>query len=136
MNFTDAGKVYRLKHGEFRVHEGWFETVFDDGVVSKGIPVFDDENRARAVALGYEDSDQGVWEMHKEHELLHNIVSEAQGWPASPTHYLWNRFGSTPKGLIPQEEALVFLVQRVLNVGRQVIHETEVSDSTLTELSS
>jgi hypothetical protein len=125
INWTDAGKTYRLKHGVFKVHEGYIETVYDDGTVSTGIPSFNSEQRARAVALGYESSNQGVWEMHKEHELLHSILSEAEGWPMSPSHYLWAKFGESPKGMIPREESLVFLLQRALNVGREIITEIE-----------
>jgi hypothetical protein len=94
------------------------ETIFNDGSRVAAAPVMDDENVARARALGYEGSDaDAVWAMTRHHDLVHTLMAEAEGWPWSPTlHAVANGY-SLPPGTSQREERLVFLVQRLLNVG-------------------
>jgi hypothetical protein len=94
------------------------ETIFGDGSRLAAAPVMDPENIARARALGYEGSDEdAVWEMTRHHDLVHTVIAEAEGWPFSPTlHAVANGY-ELPPGTSQREERLVFLVQRLLNVG-------------------
>ena len=98
------------------------ETVFDDGSRLPAAPVMDSENIARARALGYRGSDEeAVWEMTRHHDLVHTLIAEAEGWPFSPTlHAVANGY-ELPPGTSVREERLVFLVQRLLNVGLEEV---------------
>lgn len=115
--------TYRIAGGRFEVHDFYVCTAYDDGTACIGTPICDDEQRARALALGYPHGDEGVWRMHQEHELIHSVVSEAEGWPWSPTLWMAAHGLEPPRGIIPREERLVFLVQRALNVGRGLLEE-------------
>jgi hypothetical protein len=94
------------------------ETIFDDGSRLPAAPVMDAENIARARALGYTGSDEdAVWAMTRHHDLVHTVIAEAEGWPYSPTlHAVANGY-ALPPGTSQREERLVFLIQRLLNVG-------------------
>lgn len=93
-------------------------TSFEDGASCHGVATFDQEQHDRARALGYGEGEEAVWEMHREHDLLHTIVSQAQGWPWSPTLWAAAHGVTLPPGIIPQEERLVFLAQRIGNEGK------------------
>lgn len=127
MKWADAGATYRIPHGIVRVGTGAVETVYDDGVTATGLATFNDEQRARAAALGYGTTDEAVWEMHKEHELLHSVVAEAMGKERSDALYGWSSCTQRP-GEIPLEERIVFLVQRTLNVGREILEERRITN--------
>lgn len=94
------------------------ETIFEDGSRLPAAPVMDSENVARARALGYSGSDEeAVWAMTRHHDLVHTVIAEAEGWPYSPTlHAVANGY-QLPPGTSQREERLVFLIQRLLNVG-------------------
>jgi hypothetical protein len=93
-------------------------TVFDDGSELVAAPVMDDENIARARTLGYSGSDaEAVWRMTRHHDLVHTLLAEAEGFPFSLTlHAVANGY-ELPPGMSQREERIVFLIQRLLNVG-------------------
>jgi hypothetical protein len=98
------------------------ETIFADGSRLPAAPVMDAENIARARALGYSGSDdEAVWAMTRHHDLVHTVIAEAEGWPYSPTlHAVANGY-ELPPGASQREERLVFLVQRLMNVGLEEV---------------
>jgi hypothetical protein len=93
-------------------------TKFDDGSELAAAPVLDEENIARARALGYSGSDEeAVWSMTRHHDLVHSLLAEAEGFPHSLTlHSVANGY-DLPPGVPEREERIVFLIQRLLNVG-------------------
>ncbi|MDQ3850876.1 MAG: hypothetical protein M3296_09735 [Actinomycetota bacterium] len=94
------------------------ETVFSDGSRLVAAPVMDEENIARARTLGYRGApEDAVWAMTRHHDLVHSLVAEAEGWTYSPTlHAVANGRALAP-GTFEREERIVFLIQRLLNVG-------------------
>lgn len=112
-------------------------TQYDDGLSVAATPNYDDESIERARTLGYEnkarsnlgpDYDEDalnaemVWLMTQDHDVLHTAVAEAAG----------NRYSAALRPVaegVPapdpvaadQEERVVFLVQRALNVGRAIL---------------
>lgn len=121
----NPGDSYRINGGVFTVvDDARCETVYDDGTVAPADTWFvDDELVERAASLGYPPTEDGVLQMHREHELLHSIVAEAMGKPASDALHTWNKYGMTQPGQIPLEERICFLVQRTLNQGRLILEE-------------
>jgi hypothetical protein len=113
-------ETHRMKNCRFEIDDERkrAETVFDDGSRLPAAPQMDSENIARARALGYEGSDEeAVWAMTRHHDLVHTVIAEAEGWPWSPTlHAVANGY-TLPPGTSQREERLVFLVQRLMNVG-------------------
>lgn len=113
-----------MKHCRFEIDDDLrrAETIFDDGSRVPAAPVMDDENIARARALGYTGSDdEAVWAMTRHHDLVHTVIAEAEGWPYSPTlHAVANGY-ELPPGTSQREERLVFLVQRLMNVGLEEV---------------
>ena len=100
-------------------------TVFDDGSELVAAPVMDSENIARARSLGYAGSDEdAVWKMTRHHDLVHTLLAEAEGFPFSLTlHAVANGY-ELPPGMSQREERIVFLIQRLLNVGvAGVLHD-------------
>lgn len=93
-------------------------TIFDDGSMLVAAPVMNDENIARARALGYTGGDeQAVWQMTRHHDLVHTLLAEAEGFPFSLTlHAVANGY-ELPPGMSQREERIVFLIQRLLNEG-------------------
>lgn len=111
---------YQLKTCRFTIDDEAqrVETIFGDGVTVAGTPNFDEESVSRARALGYEGSDdEVVWLMTRHHDLLHHVVAEAEGFPCSVTLHAVGYGYSLPPGMMEREERLVFLMQRMLNVG-------------------
>ncbi len=101
-------------------------TVFDDGSHLVAAPVMNDENIARARSLGYEGSpEEAVWDMTRHHDLVHTLLAQAEGFPFSPTlHAVANGY-DLPPGMAQREERIVFLIQRLLNVGlAEVLQDT------------
>jgi hypothetical protein len=126
-------KKYTLENGLYQIiDEGegnprYVQTQFSDGMMCDGVPSFTEEDYARAAALGYSPNTEGVWQMHQDHELAHSIVSEAMGFPVSPTLYNYNKFGKIGPGLFKMEESLAFLLQRAINIGREIYKERELT---------
>jgi hypothetical protein len=112
--------THQMKNCRFEIDDDArrAETIFEDGSRLAAAPVLDAENIARARALGYEGSDEdAVWAMTRHHDLVHTVIAEAEGWPYSPTlHAVANGY-PLPPGTSQREERLVFLIQRLLNVG-------------------
>jgi len=107
------GIRYVVDYGAGRV-----STVFPDGARCAGDARATEEDVARARALGYTGSyAEAAWAMHRDHDLLHTLVSQAEGWPWSPTLHAAAHGYELPKGMIPREERLVFIVQRALNLA-------------------
>ena len=53
--------------------------------------------------------------------IAYTVIAEAEGWPYSPTlHAVANGY-TLPPGTSQREERLVFLVQRLLNVGLEEV---------------
>jgi len=103
---------------EIEEHKRRARTVFDDGSDLVAAPVMDQENIARARSLGYTGADEdAVWEMTRHHDLVHTLLAEAEGFPFSLTlHSVANGY-EMPPGMAQREERIVFLIQRLLNVG-------------------
>jgi hypothetical protein len=103
--------------------EQYIGTLFPDtGKLAHARPTYTEEDRARAVALGY--GEEGVWLMHVEHELLHTIVSEGFVYLWSPVLYaaahdqlgqLDRVTGIEDYGRL--EECRVFAAQRLVRTG-------------------
>jgi hypothetical protein len=113
-------EVHKLRRSRCEIDEERHRatTIFDDGSQIVAAPVMDDENIARARALGYAGSDeQAVWEMTRHHDLVHTLLAEAEGFPFSLTlHAVANGY-ELPPGMSQREERIVFLIQRLMNVG-------------------
>jgi hypothetical protein len=109
-----------MRRCRFEIEDGRrrARTVFDDGSELVAAPVMDPENIARARSLGYTGSDaDAVWEMTRHHDLVHTLLAEAEGFQFSPTlHAVANGY-EMPPGMSQREERIVFLIQRLLNVG-------------------
>ncbi len=113
-------EVHRLRRCRVEINDERrrAKTVFDDGSELVAAPVMDEENIARARALGYDGSDaEAVWEMTRHHDLVHTLLAEAEGFPFSLTlHAVANGY-ELPPGMSQREERIVFLIQRLLNEG-------------------
>ena len=53
----------------------------------------------------------------RQHDLLHSLVAEAEGWQWSPTLHAVANGQDVPSGTWDREERIVFLIQRLLNLG-------------------
>jgi hypothetical protein len=97
-------------------------TVWDDGSHLVAAPVMNDENVARARSLGYSGApEEAVWAMTRHHDLVHSLLAEAEGFPFSLTlHAVANGYG-LPPGMAQREERIVFLIQRLMNVGLEEV---------------
>jgi hypothetical protein len=108
---------YLLRNATFVIDDehSFVRTLFNDGKESTALPRWDDESVARARELGYRGrSDiEAVWEMTRDHDLLHQVVAEAAGFTYSPA-LRYSIDGPPMEGLIPLEERVVFLVQRLV----------------------
>jgi hypothetical protein len=113
-------EIHRMRGSRFEIDDERRRatTVFDDGSELVAAPVMDEENIARARALGYTGGDtQAVWEMTRHHDLVHTLLAEAEGFSFSLTlHAVANGY-ELPPGMAQREERIVFLIQRLLNVG-------------------
>jgi hypothetical protein len=113
-------EMHRMRGSSFEIDDERrrARTVFDDGSELVAAPVMDEENIARARALGYTGEDEhAVWEMTRHHDLVHTLLAEAEGFPFSLTlHAVANGY-ELPPGMSQREERIVFLIQRLLNVG-------------------
>lgn len=95
-------------------------TEFANGLSLTATPGDTSEDEARATALGYCD----VWAMTREHDLLHALVSDALGLSHSPAlHAVAAGEAMADPQMGDFEERIVLLLQRALNVGRQIIDE-------------
>lgn len=112
---------YRLPNGIlYEVDDEQFHvaTTFPDGTVATGVAQFEDDDEARARGLGYEGTRPDVcWAMHRDHDLLHHVVAQAQGWPYSMVLWAVAHQVEHPQGFGNVEERTVFLVTRALNLG-------------------
>jgi hypothetical protein len=115
-----AMEVHSMRRCRFEIDDQRrrARTVFDDGSELVAAPVMNDENIARARALGYAGGDEeAVWEMTRHHDLVHTLLAEAEGFPFSLTlHSVANGY-ELPPGMSQREERIVFLIQRLLNEG-------------------
>lgn len=81
-------------------------------------PPTDEEGKARAKALGYTDSDKGLWHMTYEHELLHSLMA----------YWLFERESKTLLGVATgryhkhwhAEECMILAMQKHINVERDI----------------
>ena len=91
--------------------EAWLVTRFADGTTVEAHPQHGEEDRARAVALGYAD----VGAMTADHDLLHQVVSWAVRGRRSrvPT-------GAEDAELVQAEEEAVLAIQRYANAARRL----------------
>lgn len=116
--------AYRLPNGvlyEVDAEQGHVQTIFGDGSCVTGVAQYGDEDESRARSLGYHGEAEDVcWALHRDHDLIHTIVSQAEGWPWSQTLWLLAHGFDTPPGLAMREERLVFLLTRTLNLGGQL----------------
>lgn len=109
-------------------------TTFADGARLTASPSMDAENVARARALGYRGSDGDVvWAMTRDHDPLHTVLTEAQGWDTSMTLWMAAHPAVVATGEVrlemEREERTVLLIQRLMNVGlAPVLAERAVSD--------
>lgn len=96
--------------------ERYCRTVFPDGSVVHATPEDTDEYRATAERLGY---GADTWRMCFEHELMHSMVSRAEGFSLSPVlaDVAHGRGGSPAHAI---EETKVMEFQRKLNACRSV----------------
>lgn len=93
-------------------------TTFPDGIQLVAAPRMDSESVARARTLGYQGSDEeAVWAMCRDHDVLHTLLADAQGWDRSATLYGVAAGHPCDRRLASVEEAIVLLMQRLANVG-------------------
>lgn len=96
-----------------------------DGFEIVAVSTHDEENRARAVSLGYPDvSDYfSVDAMNRDHDAVHQALAQMLGLPDSPTLRMVAD-GEYPEwaSLGDYEERIVFLFQAMLN-GRDVLEQ-------------
>lgn len=90
------------------------ETVFPDGLLAPALFSFTEDDKKRALLLGYDDN---VEQMHREHDPAHTFLAEAEGLLYSPVL----RGVATRKYLtqaqIDAEEHKVLMFQRYMNTG-------------------
>jgi hypothetical protein len=55
--------------------------------------------------------------MTRYHDLVDTLPAEAEGFPFSPTLHAVAKGYEPPRGVSQREERIVFLIQRLLNVG-------------------
>lgn len=115
---------------EINEDERWCRVTFGDGTEIVSTPNYNDESVARAESLGYtlttpigsDFSMTIVWEMTKDHDLLHMHLAQCDGLEHSPTLY-----GVATGNPVSLEEALaeerrVFAATRLMNLGREGLH--------------
>lgn len=106
-----------LERVTFRIWKAdYVETIFDDGTKVPAAPQIDSDYARQAHELGYTD----VNLMMREHELLHTLLSQANGLPFSPTlwHVAHKDTDKTTLEYMYAEEKRVLDAQRVLNIVR------------------
>jgi hypothetical protein len=104
-----------------RVHRR-VQTVFADGTRLDARPPWGYEPEwheayARALALGYGNTRDPVWEMTLDHDLVHMLLAQAEGLPHSPTLYAVATGEPIDPVVAHREECRVLFVQRALNEG-------------------
>jgi hypothetical protein len=100
----------------------YLETVFPDGTKVPAAPHDTDSYRAQAEALCYTPDADGCWQMCRDHEIGHTLLTQTLGLEHSPS--LWAVAHGTPNhteisGEMWAEEELVLAFQR----WRKVRHE-------------
>lgn len=107
-------KLYPFKNCVLRVFPGYCETRFRDETFAPAAPQHtSDAYRETALALGYSDDLAGLRLMSFEHEALHTVLAEAEGWLYS--RVLWDvAHGKPDDGTHAEEEHTVLSVQRLL----------------------
>lgn len=123
-SFIATMPEYRLSNCRFTIDDDarLVETIFDDGKRIAGGPNLDEESIARARSLGYVGSDEDVvWQMTRHHDLLHHLVAEAEGHPWSLVLHSVAHGYEQDSAVMDREERVVFLLQRLLNVGLEGI---------------
>lgn len=99
------------------VGPSWVVTRFPDGAEVHAHPDGTELQTATARALGYGDDQAAVDRMNREHDLLHTVVADARGWPRSQTLWGVAHGKYAPREVSDDEERIVMLVQRLLQVG-------------------
>ena len=104
-------------------------TTFDDGSEVVAVPNYDAESYARARSLGYQPRAQKrsavLWDLTRDHDRLHTLLAEAQGYPVSLA--LWfaahpgEEMRAADRVMTSLEERTVLLIQRLLNEGLEVV---------------
>ena len=96
-------------------NESYMETVFPDGNIAPALFSFADSDKRLAAVLGYGDN---VLQMHREHDVAHTFLAEAEGQLYSPV--LRGIAISQFVPLVPREreEERVLMFQRYLNTGQ------------------
>lgn len=105
-----------LSNAIFEVDESskMCRTIFNDGKVVLATPNYDNASLERANDLGYVGEDP-VWQMTREHDLLHSILAEAVGKVWSPTLRSVCGDVKVDNDSVNKEECLALCVARLLN---------------------
>lgn len=102
--------------GEVTVTTGpsWVVSRWPDGLEVHAHPDGSTEQIHIARALGYgHDTNR----MNAEHDLLHQLVAHARGWPYSKTLRGVAEGQYVDRSISDDEERIVMLIARLLNVG-------------------
>ena len=101
-------------------------TTFDDGSQVVAAPNHRPEDYARVLSLGYPDATEyELWNMTRDHDRLHTLLAEAQGYPVSLA--LWfaahpdEEMRAADRVMAALEERTVLLMQRLLNEGLESV---------------
>lgn len=105
--------------GEVEVTRGdsWVVSRFPDGMEVHAHPQRDAEDIARAASLGYGHAADAVDRMTRDHDVLHHLIAVTRGESHSPTLRGVADGRYVRQDVSHDEEVVVLLVQRLLNVG-------------------
>jgi hypothetical protein len=106
--------TWRIGDATVTIGESYVVTRYDDGTEVHAHPDGTDEQTHIARALGYGDD---VAAMNRHHDLLHTLIAHARGWPVSKTLHGVAHGSYAPREISDDEERIVMLVARLLNVG-------------------
>lgn len=109
--------TYRIGQATVVVGHDSVRTCYDDGAEVYACPAGTEEQDAIATALGYGTGPEALAAMTRDHDTLHTLLAVTRGWPISPTLDGVAHHCPTDPKVANEEERLVMLVQRLLNVG-------------------
>lgn len=106
--------TFRYGRTTVEVFDGWVRTTLPDGTAVHAVPGDTEEDRARAVSLGYGGD---VWLMTRDHDRFHSLLAYMLGLAESPA--MRQTAAKQVSELAAAEEEAVLAVQRFVNECRK-----------------
>jgi hypothetical protein len=121
--------MYRIGETTVVIDHDSVTTCYDDGSSVYACPDGTPLQDAIAKSLGYGEGPEALAAMTRDHDTLHTLVASARGWGKSKTLHAVAHHAETgkyaPKEITDDEEAIVMLIQRLLNVGLAEVLEQD-----------